>query len=212
MNKTTDTTAAQAAAQWWASAIGAPTFDNGDGLQSMLGTLLAAGKPAPTVSEARSFADILAARIQTDLDRCREYGDLSIGVDYVPDRILAEAAREAGISTLRFPWKTMMWVNDDHVTVSAGYRAPTVLVWASEEWLANRPVCGTQKWDESKTGRDYGGEPWTCSLPKYHDEQQHRFDSPLTLCAQCGRPDDWHHDREERGHMPDFHTFEAPVG
>lgn len=207
--------AAIAAAEWWARAVQAPTYDNGDrsGMTGMLMTLVAAHQPDAQPQQAASFAEVLAPRLQADLDRMASFdGDpyICVGVDYGPEKILADAARDAGISTSKFPWKTMMWIRPDHVTVSAGYGAATTLVWASGEWLSNRPVCTSQKWDESRTDyRTYHGEPWSCSLPIYHDGA-HQFDRPLALCVTCGRPDSWYHRADERGHMPDFHEFAAP--
>lgn len=54
-------------------------------------------------------------------------------VDYGPCRELYESGLEAGFleSILRsftFPIKTNMWVYADHVEVSAGYRAPVVVL------------------------------------------------------------------------------------
>lgn len=217
--ESTTTTAAQAAANWWAEAIGEPPrFDNGDRstngqIISMLATMAAAGQPEPTDGQREGFAALLATAIQAQLDRFPERDwAVTVGVDYGPDLILADAAKAAGVPTSRFPWKTMMWVYSDHVTVSAGYAAPTRLVWASEAWLADRPVCSTQGWDGAKhasAGRDYHGEPWACSLPIYHDEP-HRFDTPLALCGKCQRTKGAYlHDREEWGGMPGFHEFEA---
>lgn len=212
--------AAIAAAGWWAEAVRAPHYDNGDssGMAGMLMTLVAARQPDAKPEQRLSFADILAGKLQSNLDRLNKFSDwsdadrsITIGVDYGPDHELAEAAREAGISTSKFPWKTTMWIHASHVTVSAGYGAAQKLVWASDEWQASRPVCGQQKWDESRTDyREYHGEPFLCSEARYHDGQ-HAYDQPLELCASCGRRDDYYHSADERGHMPDFHEFVAPV-
>ena len=202
-------TPAQAAANWWADAIKAPRYDNGDPVTSMLATVLDADRARPTTSQQVRFADALQQRIEALLERMGEFG-CTLTVDYGPDLILREAAEDAGLSSQEFPWKTRMWVYSDYVTVSAGYRARTVLVWASPDWLANRPACESQKYDEAKyvSNHDYHGEPWQCSLPKYHDGDC-RYDTPLALCGMCGRPDGWYHDPDERGHMSDFHVFGA---
>lgn len=190
---TTDyNTPAKAAAEWWATAIQAPRFDNGDtGMGSLLAgalaTMVAANQPAPSDHAQRGFVVSLAARVETMLRR----GDYcSLGVDYGPDANLANSAEDAGLSTARFPWKTNMWVTPDRITVSAGYGAAEKLVWASQWWLTHRPTCGRQQYDEAKylAQRGYKGEPWACSLPEYHDEP-HQYDVPLTLCAACGL---WH--------------------
>ena len=199
--------AAIAAAQWWAEAIKAPRFDNGDpnGMAGMLATLVAARSPEPTEQTSTDFTTALATLIDGRLSR---YPSLTVGVDYGPDAILYDAAVAAGISGSRFPWKTVMWIELDHVTVSAGYGAAARLVWASDEWRENRPQCLIQKWDDKQVGRDYHGEPWQCSLPKYHDGKC-QFDLPLALCSKCGHPEKFWHDAEDRAHATDLHAFKA---
>lgn len=199
---------AEAAAQWWAKAVAAPDFNNGDPIASALGTMLAARSAEPTQTASQRFVEVLAGRLE---QRLTQSSYVSVNVDYGPDLLLADAATEAGIDGHnRFPWKTHMWVYRDRVVVSAGYRARHELVWASPEWLANRPVCGEQYWNPGRAEEaTYHGDPWCCSLPQYHEEP-HQFDQPLALCARCGRPDDWYHQRDERGHMADFHEFEGP--
>ncbi len=50
----------------------------------------------------------------------------TICVDYGPEQILADAAEVAGISRLRFPYKTVMWVSPGSVEVALGYGSPAV--------------------------------------------------------------------------------------
>lgn len=210
----TDMTAARAAAEWWADAVGAPKFDMGAdsvaaSMSEVLAGMLASGHPV-NEDQQKSFVEILQARIEAGMGD-RSWG-FSLGVDYGPDAILADAAEEVGISTSRFPWKSSMLVYPDRVTAHRGYAADDKLIWASDEWLANRPVCGRQKYDESVARRslEYHGDPWKCSLPLYH-ESDCLYDTPLPLCTVCGRKDDWWHKKDERGHMKDFHAFAAPV-
>jgi hypothetical protein len=217
--KTKTSPAATAAAQWWAEQVGAPAFRNTDssdspedqrnmGLAGAMASMIADRHPV-SATAGEKFVAALVPRIQRHLDNGVH---ATLGVDYGPDMELAEAASEAGVNSSRFPWKTIMWVEADHVYVSAGYRGRHTLVWASEEWLANRPICGAQKWDDvkgEKLGwRNYHGEPWQCGLPKYH-EQACEHTAALALCATCGAPDGWAHDPERSGRTADFHEFVA---
>lgn len=221
----TKMTAAVAAANWWAEAIGSPKFDalgatRGQDrketetmeMASMLAMLIASDSPVLQEAGAK-FAVLLASKIEASLTG-RNYG-VSLGVDYGPDRVLGETAQEAGVSGSRFPWKTSMWVREDHVTVSAGYAAPTRLVWASDEWLANRPGCTSQKWDETLPyRREYGGEPFLCALPMYH-EGGHDFTRPISLCRVCAHTEKWPsvHSPEDRSWNDKVHDFDpAPAG
>lgn len=206
--------AAVAAANWWAEAIGSPTFDNGDAMSSMLGSMV--GSRAP-VGDSAGFAEALVAKVDERLGVMAGWDGvdepyLTLSVDYGPEQILAEAAQAAGVGLRRFPWKTSMWIYSDHVTVSAGYQAQTVLVWASDEWLSTRPDCTSQHYDEAKyaTVETYHGEPWACSLPMFHAEA-HAYDKPLALCAVCNAPEDfWHHpDRFNYGRKAEAHPFAA---
>ena len=220
---TTTITAARAAADWWADAVGAPTFDNGDrsagsGLVAVMAHMVAAQSPVDTTSATR-FRDLLEQRIQTGLDR-GGYG-VTLGVDYGPDRDLGDAAQAAGVSSSRFPWKTNMWVHTDHVTVSAGYGAGQRLIWSAPDW--QRPTCGTPEYDANGVR-----QPRDCGLPKYHDSD-HDFTVPVSICGarvdrhanhmeQCrrGRDNYVHTGSTETWYADRAHNFvdlaDAPVG
>lgn len=177
--------AAKAAATWWANKVCSPTFDNGDlGIASMLALMNASLTPTPSNDQVQKMIAALAPKIDERFSRT-DYQTL--GVDYGPDHILAEAAREAGISLSKFPWKTTMWAEQNVVTVAVGYHGRTTLVWASEEWLANRPLCENQKYDLDKARKDenYHGDPLQCGLPKFHAEECD-YNLPLALCVECG--------------------------
>jgi hypothetical protein len=126
---------AKKAAGWWADRLfdGMPKFDNGgDGMSSMLATLLVASKPAPDASKKEAFTNELAQ----DIVRRMEHTDwLNFGVDYGPEPILADAAERAGCAQdlgARWPWKTDMTVRNDCISVSAGYRAESEYLWIDE--------------------------------------------------------------------------------
>lgn len=204
--------AANAAATWWAHKVCSPTFDNGDtsdagGFTSMLAMMNATLTPTPSDDQIQKMIRALEPKIEEVLERMQDYG-MTLGVDYGPDPILGDAARAADISTSKFSWKTVMWIRQDYVTVAVGYHGRTTLVWASEKWLADRPVCTSQKYDEARARKDhdYHGDPWSCSLPQYHDEAC-KYDRPLELCKTCGHPEAFWHDKEQRSYSTDFHEF-----
>lgn len=201
--------AAIAAATWWANKVCNPSFNLGDpdsSFISMLAMMNVRSTPDPSKAQIYNMINALAPKI--DELMIRVGSTISIAVDYGPDPILASAAKEANISTNRFPWKTVMWVCTDNVTVSEGYGAKTTLVWGTDSWMMNRPVCTQQKYDLEKARSDsnYHGEPWSCSLPQYHDEPC-IFDTPVELCSVCGRTNNWFHNRKENPYSKDFHEF-----
>lgn len=48
-----------------------------------------------------------------------------LSVDYHPDVALSSAAKAAGLE-MKFPWKTSMWIDEQWLSLSCGYGAPTV--------------------------------------------------------------------------------------
>lgn len=196
------------AAAWWANKLCSPTFDNGDPDNPIVGIMammVSSSTPTPTTDQIQKMIQDLAPKIE---ERLIKVGGMNLGVDYGPDPILADSAAAAGISSNKFPWKTTMWVYPNYVVVSCGYAAASVLVWGSDRWLETRPACEKQKWDNSKARKDekYYGDPLCCGLPRYHNGPCD-YNTELALCDECGRPDGWYHNREERGHVPDFHIF-----
>ena len=88
---------ARAAAHWWAERADGTAHHNNRGgdLASVFAGLLAdTMNEPPKVGALERFEEILAEKIMTaEYRMARE----SIWVDYAPDRILAEAAEEAGM-------------------------------------------------------------------------------------------------------------------
>ena len=220
MSASTPGPAAIAAAEWWAEAVGHPvhriTDDKSGPDDQRLGgdyaalAALVGSRAAPVTSDkARAFADAVAETVQSELERYAKLDvsmAVTLAVDYGPDHLLGEAARASGIAGIHFPSKTCMWIREDHVTVSAGYRAMDRLVWASPEWHASRPECLSQKWDETLPYREgYHGEPFACSLPIYHDGD-HAYDKPISLCAECGASERW---PDHRADSYRHHAFRA---
>ena len=104
---------ARAAAHWWAErADGTARHNNrGGNLASILAGLMAdtLNEP-PQFGALEKFEKILAEKIMA-----AEFPYMwkHIWVDYGPDAILADAAKEAGISCNNFPWKTGMHIDEE---------------------------------------------------------------------------------------------------
>lgn len=166
-------TASQATAQWWAEQLGAPTFKavdehHDDEDQAMMGfaARLAermAGSEDVTQDQADKFVAVLSAWIDKALGASRS---VWLSVDYGPCYPLGEAAEAAGISQMRFPWKTTTHTEDDHATASLGYAAPDRLFWSASDWI--RPVCESRRYTD-----EHEELPQVCGLPKFHEELEH---------------------------------------
>ena len=110
------------AVNWWTERIKQPTFD--------------AGADSPEMKLAETMAQMLTSTVaEGSIDKFKNalrsalknkdyYPFQGIHTDYHPDPILFEAAKDAGISSNNFPWKTSMYFRDDgSVQVSLGYGA-----------------------------------------------------------------------------------------
>ena len=177
-------TAARAAAEWWADAIGAPTFritDENSGpderadaaFGSTMASILAARHPVSDET-GRRFIDALEAIVAEG----SHYSGAGLHTDYGPDGALAAAADAAGVDYSRFPYKTNMWIKGDHVYVSAGYGARSTLIWHAPDW--QRPVCETQHYE----GDDPRDE--VCSLQRYHAGPCGVWRPDTKRCTGCG--------------------------
>lgn len=121
------------AAKWWADKfrnVGPGNFNNGDsssagGMAMIMATMLAMDSE-PSAQAIDLFEQKLADTIKEHVE---SRGSMTLSVDYGPDYILGSLARETGVSTNGFPWKTTMWVEKDKVSVSAGYAAPTKIIF-----------------------------------------------------------------------------------
>jgi len=137
---------ASAAAGWWAQQLAAPAtrHETGDPDINFVLTMSQAMYPRVFTTEQRDrFRTALEHRIEEFLARdvargCwnpaqPQFGSAmrTVGVEYGPDQVLAEAAKAAGIElrTWDLPVKTVMWVNPGRVTVACGHQAELVTVW-----------------------------------------------------------------------------------
>lgn len=120
--------AAVVAAEWWAKEISSYTrHDNGDSsLSSSLVMLLAdIRQEMPSEEQIETFKAAVIRSIEESLYEppvwlCSDYG---------PSGILLNAANEARINRMNFPFKTDMFVKPNIVRVSAGYAQPYETIW-----------------------------------------------------------------------------------
>lgn len=129
--------AGAAAGIWWATVLMDPKHDNGaddeaNVLSRMMADMLTADHPA----EAGAL-DLFAGYLKEEVDKMLEDGRdwISFGVDYHPDRILADCAEKAYVTVpmMGWPWKTNMWVTPRNVKVSYGYGAEAKIIWGEED-------------------------------------------------------------------------------
>lgn len=110
---------AMKAAAWWGNRLkGNIHHDNGSNDEgSIVAGMLADMMTEPLSDDTiEKFKKILVEKI---LAENSEMVDLY--VDYHPDSLLAEAAMEAGIDEMSFPWKTGVRISSGTVRVSDGY-------------------------------------------------------------------------------------------
>lgn len=121
-----------AAARWWAAHLGDKKQDAGDAKINAAASMFHCA-PAPTDEQKESF---ILSFVQSAEQRCNpRHPRLTIGVDYGPDQLLCDAAKDAEypITNGSFPIKTWMQVTPGSVTVSHGYGAAAVAVYQSDE-------------------------------------------------------------------------------
>jgi len=83
--------------------------------------MLASMHTKPVSKDSKDkFIDTLCIKIEEMLG---EHELVILSVDYTPCRALYDTAETAGISTLNFPWKTVMWIREKNIRVRYGYCA-----------------------------------------------------------------------------------------
>jgi hypothetical protein len=147
-------------------------------------------RPLPTGDEATKFVEVLAAAIEANLASLAdvELPMVTLGVDYGPDAILGDAARAGGCPG---------WVPDEDVHVGhvrgrdgepSGTGRRSVSCGRPRGGCRRAPRVVLRSGGQSdQLVEDYHGEPFVCSLPRYHEERSHRYDQPIALCAASGR-------------------------
>lgn len=113
----------EVAVNWWAEILmnKGSNHDNGNIFQSNFANRVASRHNPLTEEQIESFKIALTKRLE---EMSKFDSHIIIGVDYGPDLILRESTKEAGFEFgLRFPIKTVMWIKQNSVEVSRGYRA-----------------------------------------------------------------------------------------
>jgi hypothetical protein len=208
----TPTSAARAAAEWWAKQLADPTFrtttpeedladEPGSVLSAVYGRALArtaADRHPVTADQLAVFADALQRIIVRDTsDDGWHYG---LHTDYHPGCDLAEAAEAAGISKSRFPLKTHMWLHPDgSVAARLGYGGRERLVWAPPGW--GRPACGRMRRERRPGGLLYDFQyfPELCGRPRYHEDDCGGWVPDPVACVECGESLAVHYDAPDSG-------------
>lgn len=117
------------AVNWWAEKVTAnQPHSNGDNGHTSIVTCLLADSRTKKISKKQIdvFKKALAREIEEEAKKRTRF---SICCDYGPCKVLFVAAHEAGIPTANFPFKTMMFINEeDGVVVRDGYGAPPVKI------------------------------------------------------------------------------------
>lgn len=117
------------AVNWWVEKVTAnQPHSNGDNGYTSIVTCLLADSRTKKISKKQTdvFKKALAREIEEEAKKRTRF---SICCDYEPCKVLFVAAHEAGIPTANFPFKTMMFINEeDGVVVRDGYGAPPVKI------------------------------------------------------------------------------------
>lgn len=193
MSDNTHASSSEAVSAWWAEQLGAPVYRMVDSRASGNDRLAAdfsaalmhtiADRHPVSREQGEKFIAALIPKIEDQLSRT---GQVTLGVDYGPDRILGEAAEAADIDKSRFPWKTVTWIKETHVAASLGYGGKTRLIWSEPGW--ERPPCGQR----NCTG-DWEPIDEVCPLPLYHDGDCGQWIPDPQRCTACGGAYAAHH-------------------
>lgn len=206
MAETETMTPGRAAAMWWAEQIGAPihkasTMDASDpdreyGEFVFMAMQVVSARHPVTDGQGEAFVEALAPVIDGALEQTNW---LSLGVDYGPDLMLANAAEQVGVDLSRFPFKTHMSITPMYVTAALGYRSPHRLIWQHPDW--DRPSCDSMRYEERGASQPLLWFEEVCGLPRFHEDPEHGDWKPDTVfCAACGKTQAVHWNSGEREH------------
>lgn len=119
------------AVSWWAGKLidSQPHSNGDDSFTSVAACFLAdMARQDVTLDQVNVFKAALAKSIEEYAKSIPAFG-FSIGSDYGPCKMLADAAAEAGIGNANFPFKTTMFFTEkEGILVRDGYGAPAVRI------------------------------------------------------------------------------------
>ena len=119
------------AVSWWAGKLmdHQPHSNGDDSFTSVAVCFLAdTMRQSVTLDQLNTFKAALAKSIEEYAKSIQAFG-FSIGSDYGPCKMLADAAAEAGSDRANFPFKTTMFFTEkEGVLVRDGYGAPAVRI------------------------------------------------------------------------------------
>jgi hypothetical protein len=136
----------EAAANWWAEQISGHKLNWDNGAQNegsaedrrmgnmmwMLGNVTAnRAREGVTPEKLQKFKESLIRRMSETYKKAVEYYPgyhLTLSVDYGPDELLNESAKEAEIDSMVFPCKTAMWIDVQKVSARLGYGAKEKII------------------------------------------------------------------------------------
>ena len=136
----------EAAANWWAEQISGHKLNWDNGAQNegdakdreagnmmwLLGNYTAMmARDRNTPEKIEKFKESLIRKMKEAYENAvKHYSNyqLVLSIDYHPDEILSEAAKEAEIDDMVFPCKTVMWVDAKKVSAKCGYGAQPKII------------------------------------------------------------------------------------
>lgn len=130
--------ASEAAAKWWASALYWPRLDNGllanPGMRSRIHELKLMNAKYPQSLEALSKFEAELQRVVARTLEAKGRAVLYVE-DAKPCDVLQDIASNSGIMSDygRWPFATNMWAAKDEVLVSYGFRAPWEIIWRNKD-------------------------------------------------------------------------------
>lgn len=161
---------AHAMAKWWGDKISGSgsRHDNGD--HDNMASVFA-GFLADTMTEyadeskVNKFVDILTEKILNEVQEKGRFSPWNLDCDYAPSRFLSEAAKEAGIKSDNFPWKTSMAIRENQngetiAEVSAGYGASWEQIYPVKKQPIEHCPIATEKGEK--------GQKW--GIRRYKEE------------------------------------------
>lgn len=115
-----------AAVEWWTQRLREhPTHNTGDADLNFAIDMFTFGQCGPLPEEKiQAFRTALT-------EICQRAWPSTLSTDYAPEDALREAVERAGIDNaeIRFPIKTMMWIEFGRVSVKCGYGAPVETIY-----------------------------------------------------------------------------------